>query len=166
MIEKLFILIVLLGSSLLTAAVLYGLAKRGRNLSRFRERQQFYSDLHRFSVTIVTTFALYLLYTRVPLWAILPLPDAIPLFATTVFPMLALCLLAGRWYVGCTAALLLQWFVLAVNDQAHFFLQNAVLSLIGLGLYLLHHLSSRSAKKRQHEFLRLIRALRLKKQAS
>lgn len=163
MAEKLYILLLLTGAALLIGAVLYSLAKHGRNLKRFRERQHFYTDLHRFAVTIVTAFALYLLYTRVPLWALLPLPDAVPLFATTVLPALLLCLLSGRWYLGFPAALLVEWFTLSAGDQTRFFLQNASLSLGGVVLYLLYTAQLRVEQKRQTERQTLTRFLAHKK---
>ncbi|ARU61402.1 hypothetical protein CBW65_10605 [Tumebacillus avium] len=166
MAEKLLILLLITGAALLVGAVLYSLAKHGRNLKRFRERQHFYTDLHRFAVTIVTAFALYLLYTRVPLWTLLPVPDAVPLFATTVLPALLLCLLSGRWYLGFPAALLVEWFTLSSGDQTRFFLQNAALSLGGLVLYLIYTATLRAERKHQTEQHALSRFQKFKKQAS
>jgi hypothetical protein len=163
--QKLLVLAYLTGCSSLGGAALYALARRGRNLKRFSERQRLYTDLHRFSVTIVTAFALYLLGTRVPLWQLLPFPDAIPLFATTVIPALLLCLLSARWYLGFPAALLVQWFVLTHSNLSHHFLQNALLSLAGLALYLLYRAIVRSETKRTEEQKALLRFLTLKKQA-
>ncbi|TCP55897.1 hypothetical protein EV586_103556 [Tumebacillus sp. BK434] len=165
MAEKLFLLLLLTGASLLIGAVLYSLARHGRNLRRFRERQVFYTDLHRFAVLIVTAFALYLFETRIPLWSTLSgVPDAIPLFASTALPALLLCLLAGRWYLGFPAALLVEWCVLQSGGQTQYFLQNATLSLAGLLLYLLYTMSLRAEQKRSTEHRALTRFLAGKKE--
>lgn len=130
-------------SATAVATFLYGIAKRGRNLKRFGDRQQLYLDLHRFSVTIVTAFAFYLLSTRASFWELFPLPDTLLLFATTALPTLLLCLLSARWFLGYPASLLVQWSVLAYDGQTYFFLPAALLSLAGLVLYLLIQLIHR-----------------------
>ncbi|MCX7571060.1 hypothetical protein OS242_14005 [Tumebacillus sp. DT12] len=108
--DKLTTLFALLGGSLLAAAPLWWLARRGRNLDKLRQRRAFYDDLYRFTVTVCASFGLYLLAVHT-----LPapdLPDGLLLFLTTALPACLLALLSGRWYVGYAAVLLVQAFAL------------------------------------------------------
>lgn len=146
----------LLSSCLITAS-LYAVARRGRNLQKFRDRHRLRDDLYRFIVTIVTSLALYLLGVHLGPDALLPLPSGVLLFLTTALPTWLLCLLSGRWYLGYTAALLVETFLLMHLQNGHsaalhsplslLLLQNGLFNLGGLLLYRL----SKPHTKHQHE---------------
>lgn len=129
----------------LIAACLFAIARNGRDTRRFRERQQLRDDLYRFTVTIVCSMALYLLGRDLHLLRILPLPDGVLLFVTTALPTWLLCSLSGRWYLGCTATLIVQGLILLQIQTKYvetlhstfiaLLLQNALFDLAGLGLY-------------------------------
>jgi hypothetical protein len=137
--QKICILLALVSSSSLAAAPLWWLARRKRNLAKYRERQAFYGDLYRFTATVCTSFALYLL--TVHQFPAPDLPAALLLFLTTTLPVCLLASLSGRWYLGYGAALLVQGFSLhhlagtLHGDWRQLLLWNAGFDLSGLLLY-------------------------------
>lgn len=109
------------GVSVLISTLLYGIARAGRDMRRFGDRQRVNHDLYRFIVTILTAIALYLLgrdpWVHGMLFQALPWPDGVLLFAVTALPTLLLCWLAGRWYVGYAGMVIVQAFLLAQLER-------------------------------------------------
>ncbi|KEO81631.1 hypothetical protein EL26_19850 [Tumebacillus flagellatus] len=97
--------------SCLLSAFLVWLAARGRNLRKYGGRQRFYRDLYRFTVTICTALAIYLIGITPGIWHTLQLPESTMLFAVTALPTWLLSAVSGRWYLGLGAAAVLQGFV-------------------------------------------------------
>ena len=153
--KRMLIFAMALGSALIVLFLL-GLALRGRNIKRFRDRQRLNEDLYRFVVLIVTSLAMYAAGHDLMLLRLLPLNDGALLFATTALPALVLSLIAGRWYLGYAAAVLVQAFILlhvqamgeVQGDWLPLFLQNALCDLAGMLLYALVVSMAKSAQAR------------------
>lgn len=169
--DKLSLLFAMALGSALIALALVGLALRGRNMRRFGDRQKVNQDLLRFLVLILMSLAMYVAGQDLMLLRVLPLTDGALLFATTALPTLVLCLVAGRWYLGVPAVLLVQAFLLlrlqaagAVQGEwMALVVQNALCDLPGVLLYALVTGFARSAQARVEQARMLWRFLEQQK---
>lgn len=143
--EKISVLLMLVISSTLCGLLLYRLARHGRNLQKFKERQLLRQDLHRFTVAILVAFAWYLVGIDLTVWRMLPLPDTVVLLLVTAVPTFLLCALYGRWYLGYGTALITQAFILWHHGSGGDTFQGstsvlwgwqALLDLVGVVLWL------------------------------
>jgi hypothetical protein len=176
MTESELLLLQFFAASILASVLLLLLARRGRNLRRFTDRQHFHLDLYRFIVTIVTALAIYLIGRDIDILRRLNLPDALLLFGTTALPTMLICSLSGRWYLGYGTTLLVQGMILYTLSVEHpgfltsplaaLLWQHAVCDLIGLTLYGWLSRMTRTAERKMKETQSLLRYLALQRKNS